>query len=41
MWLMLQQDVPEDFVIATGHTHSVGELCEVALPAWDWIIATT
>jgi GDPmannose 4,6-dehydratase len=30
MWLMLQQAVPEDFVIATGHTHSVGELCEVA-----------
>jgi GDPmannose 4,6-dehydratase len=30
MWLMLQQDEPEDFVIATGETHSVRELVEVA-----------
>jgi GDPmannose 4,6-dehydratase len=30
MWLMLQQDVPEDFVIATGEAHSVRECCEVA-----------
>jgi GDPmannose 4,6-dehydratase len=30
MWLMLQQDAPDDFVIATGETHSVRELCEVA-----------
>jgi len=30
MWLMLQQDKPEDFVIGTGETHSVRELCEVA-----------
>jgi GDPmannose 4,6-dehydratase len=30
MWLMLQQDSPEDFVIATGETHSVRELCELA-----------
>jgi GDPmannose 4,6-dehydratase len=30
MWLMLQQDVAEDFVIATGDTHSVGDLCEAA-----------
>ena len=30
MWLMLQQDTPDDFVIATGETHSVRELCEVA-----------
>ncbi len=28
MWLMLQQDQPDDFVIATGQTHSVGEFCE-------------
>jgi GDPmannose 4,6-dehydratase len=27
MWLMLQQDVPEDFVIATGETHTVREFC--------------
>jgi GDPmannose 4,6-dehydratase len=30
MWLMLQQDTPEDFVIATGHTHTVRECVEVA-----------
>ncbi len=30
MWLMLQQDKPDDFVIATGEAHSVRELCEVA-----------
>lgn len=30
MWLMLQQDTPEDYVVATGHTHSVREFCEVA-----------
>ena len=30
MWLMLQQDVPEDFVIATGKAHSVRNCLEVA-----------
>jgi GDPmannose 4,6-dehydratase len=30
MWLMLQQDKPEDFVIASGETHSVKELVEIA-----------
>lgn len=30
MWLMLQQDVPDDFVIATGESHSIRELCEEA-----------
>ena len=30
MWLMLQQDVPDDFVIATGETHSVREFVELA-----------
>ncbi len=30
MWLMLQQDEPDDYVIATGETHSVQELCDVA-----------
>ncbi|MHB1930190.1 MAG: GDP-mannose 4,6-dehydratase [Acidimicrobiales bacterium] len=29
MWLMLQQDNPDDYVVATGETHSVRELCEV------------
>lgn len=31
MWLMLQQDSPEDFVISTGETHSVREFLEVAI----------
>lgn len=35
MWLMLQQDEPEDLVIATGETHSVRELCEAAFSAVD------
>ena len=40
MWRMLQQETPEDFVIATGETHSVREFlqlaCEVAgLPDWE------
>jgi GDPmannose 4,6-dehydratase len=30
MWRMLQQQTPEDFVIATGETHTVREFCEVA-----------
>ena len=30
MWLMLQQQQPEDYVIASGHTHSVGEFVELA-----------
>jgi GDPmannose 4,6-dehydratase len=30
MWLMLQRDNPEDYVIATGEAHSVRECCEVA-----------
>ena len=30
MWLMLQQDEPEDFVIATGEAHSVRECAEIA-----------
>jgi GDPmannose 4,6-dehydratase len=30
MWLMLQQDKPEDYVVATGETHSIHELLEVA-----------
>jgi GDPmannose 4,6-dehydratase len=38
MWLMLQQDSPDDFVIATGETHSVRELVEIAfaVPGLDW-----
>ncbi len=30
MWLMLQQEQPEDFVVGTGETHSVREFCELA-----------
>jgi len=30
MWQMLSQGTPDDYVIATGQTHSVRELCEVA-----------
>jgi GDPmannose 4,6-dehydratase len=30
MWLMLQQDTPEDYVIATNESHSVRECCEIA-----------
>ena len=30
MWLMLQQDEPDNYVVATGETHSVGEFCQVA-----------
>jgi GDPmannose 4,6-dehydratase len=30
MWLMLQQDSPDDYVVSTGETHSVREFCEVA-----------
>ncbi|OGJ16027.1 MAG: GDP-mannose 4,6-dehydratase [Candidatus Pacebacteria bacterium RIFCSPHIGHO2_01_FULL_46_16] len=42
MWLMLQQDVAEDFVIATGETHSVQEFLTIActeagLPDWQAI----
>jgi GDPmannose 4,6-dehydratase len=30
MWLMLQQDEPTDYVIASGETHPVRELCQIA-----------
>ncbi|MBM3620839.1 MAG: GDP-mannose 4,6-dehydratase [Alphaproteobacteria bacterium] len=35
MWRMLQQDEPDDFVIATGESHSVGELVELAFGELD------
>jgi len=40
MWLMLQQPEPDDFVVATGETHSVKEFlqlaCEIAgIPSWE------
>ena len=38
MWLMLQQDEPDDYVVATGETHSVRELVELAFGhvGLDW-----
>jgi GDPmannose 4,6-dehydratase len=30
MWLMLQQETAEDFVISTGETHSVEDFCRLA-----------
>src|SRR5438034_5965678 len=33
MWLMLQQDEPDDYVIATGETHTIRELLELAFAA--------
>lgn len=35
VWLMLQQDVPDDYVIATGETHSVREFVELAFEFHD------
>jgi GDPmannose 4,6-dehydratase len=35
MWLMLQQDEPQDFVIGTGEAHSVREFAEAAFAAAD------
>ena len=35
MWLMLQQDAPEDYVIATGETHSIRELLDEAFGLLD------
>jgi GDPmannose 4,6-dehydratase len=35
MWMMLQQDEPEDFVIGLGATHSVKQLCEMAFGYLD------
>lgn len=38
-WMMLQQDEPEDFIIATGKKHTIRELCEIAfarIGITDW-----
>lgn len=47
MWIMMQQEVPDDFVIASGETHSVREFVELAfkhidqeivyVPLWQFI----
>jgi len=38
MWLMLQQDLPDDYVVATGHMHSVREFLQLAFDRvkLDW-----
>lgn len=38
IWMMLEQDEPEDYVIATGEAHTVRDLCEVAFShvGLDW-----
>ena len=38
MWLMLQQDTPSDYVVASGQTHSVRQFCELAFGhvGLDW-----
>jgi len=45
MWLMLQQDTPDDFVIATGSTHSVRDFVSAAfaivgIPDWERYVET-
>ncbi|HEY4884462.1 MAG TPA: GDP-mannose 4,6-dehydratase [Myxococcales bacterium] len=35
MWLALQQDVPDDFVVATGESHSIREFCQEAFGRLD------
>ena len=45
MWLMLQQETPEDFVIATGTTHSVRDFVRAAfaivdIPDWERYVET-
>ncbi len=35
MWLMLQQEKPDDFIIATGKLHSVREVCDIAFSHLD------
>jgi GDPmannose 4,6-dehydratase len=38
MWLMLQQDEPDNFVVASGQTHPIREFCEIAFSSvgLDW-----
>jgi len=45
MWLMLQQDTPDDYVIATGESHTIGELLTHAFAAagideWEHLVET-
>lgn len=36
MWLMMQQDEPEDFVLSTNQTHSIRQFIEKAAPHFGW-----
>lgn len=38
MWLMLQQDEPDDFILATGETHSIRRFAELAAEAFGWTL---
>lgn len=38
MWMMLQHESPDNYVIATGETHSVREFCEVAFKELDILV---
>ena len=38
MWLMLQQEQPDDYVVATGEAHSVKEFCEASFAVVGWTI---
>ena len=45
MWLMLQQDEPDDYVIATGESHTIGELLQHAFAAagiddWEHLVVS-
>lgn len=40
MWLMLQQEHPDDYEIATGETHTVREFLDLALPNWSECVET-
>ena len=45
MWMMLQHDVPDDWVIATGETHTVREFAELAFSHvnlnWEDYVSTS
>jgi len=41
MWLMLQQDKPDDYVIATGENRSVREFAEKVFQNWNLIMRNT
>jgi GDPmannose 4,6-dehydratase len=36
MWMMLQQNIPDDYVISTGVTHSVRDFAEAAVKLIGW-----